>query len=236
MLKQKALPVKFIRRANGTSLLQQNQRRGLAFTRGFNHRLVLWRVFIRLEKDFEKLSLYFGRTLTLNQLVCPSGNLLLKLLLLLYGDEGLLHNFRRGFAKATFASATEIMRRIKQAKQSAQLLAGVGVFGEIVAGQVGEPKFFFGGKLPGHLDFHAAGHLLTGPHELSRRRLVKFHQQLRGFDLDPLAAVELDLRRRLSLRQNPPCLEFPAFFVKCIHGVGFSHGAPINFDHGNSNW
>ena len=155
---------------------------------------------------------------------------------LLNGNECLLHNFRRGFAKATFASATEIVRGFKQAQQCAQLLAGIGVFGEIVASQVGKAKLLFGGKFPCHIDFHTAGNFLTRVHELSRRWLVKFHQQLRGFHLDPLAAVELDLRRRLSLGQNPPRLKFPAFFIKCIHKCRFSHGAPINFSHGNSNW
>jgi hypothetical protein len=51
-----------------------------------------------------------------------------------------------------------------------------------------------------------------GAEKLRRRRFLEAHQHVGSLDLDAFAAVELDLRRGLGLRQNPTGHELSGFF------------------------
>ena len=64
-------------------------------------------------------------------------------------------------------------------------------------------------------------------HQLRRRGLLKFQQEVRGLDLDPLARIELDLGRAFSFGQDATGHEFAGFFKQCVHGRHSPMGAAV---------
>ena len=136
----------------------------------------------------------------------------LNLFLLLDGGQRLGNDVRRGFAKTPLAGAAKVVRRLKQAKQHAGLLLQRGLRTEVITGQIGKAKLFVRRKLPRHFQLDGLAHGLRGSDELRRRGLVKLQQHGGGLHLDPLATVQLHLRRRFSFREHPAGQKLSGFF------------------------
>ena len=75
VLQQKAPPVELVGRVDGTSALQQLQHAELGSPRGLHHRLVLGRVFVRLEQNLVQLLAHRCWAFALAQLLHPLFNL-----------------------------------------------------------------------------------------------------------------------------------------------------------------
>jgi len=211
-VKQKALPVEVPGRVDGARVLQQRQRGFLAGLAGLDHGLVFGRVLVGPEEDLVELFAHRLRASACHQLLRPGFDLGLDLLFLFDRGQGLLHDFGGGLAETPFACATEVMRRFKQAHKGGGLLDWGGVGRKIVGGEVGKAELFFRGEFPGQVEFDGLGQFARFAQQGCRGRFVKLEQHLCGLDLDPLARVQLDLRRGLGFGHDPPGHELAGFF------------------------
>ena len=197
ILQQKAPPMELVGRINRARLLQQMQRRQMRCARSLNHRLVLGRILVGLEKDFVKLFTNRQWTGAPTQLCHPLRDLQSDLLLFFNGGQRQGDDVCRGLAKVAFACTAKIVRRVVQTKQSGRLLlqrGGFAVAGKIVTRQVGKPKFVVWRKLPGQFKLDAVAQGLRGGDKRCWRRFFKPQECVGGLDLDALAAVKLHLQ------------------------------------------
>ena len=199
ILQQKTAPVKLVGRIDGAGLDQQFKWPPMRGARGLDHRLVLCRILVGLEQNLVQLLADRRRARPLAQLPDPLLDLQRDLLLLLDRRQGLGDDLGWRPAKASLAGAAKIMRCFKQAHQRAGLLLQRRFVTEIFARQVGKAEFFLGRKLPGQFQFDALADGLCSRQQLRRRWFLEPEQDVGGLDLDPLAAVELHLRRGLRL-------------------------------------
>ena len=180
--------------------------------RSFDDSLVFRRVLVGLEQNFVKLVANGLGTLAPAQARNPLVYLQLELFLLLNRRQCQRNDVGRGFAKAAFARAAKVVRRLKQPVQHAGLLFQRGLSRKIVTGEVGKAKLLVRRKLPGHLQFNGLAQGLRGTHELSGGGLFKPDQRVGGLDLDALAAVKLHLRRRICLGEDLAGQKLSGFF------------------------
>ena len=154
-VEQEPLPMKIPGRGDGASVLQQIQWRCLTGFAGLDHGFVFRRIFIRSEQDFVQLLSHRGWADPCHQFGRPGLDLRLDLFLFFDGEQGLLHDFSRGFAVTAFAAPAEIMRRFVQPQQCGHLLHRGGAFAEIVFGQIGKTEFFLRGEFVGQFELNA---------------------------------------------------------------------------------
>ena len=197
---------------NRASFLQQIQRRGTGGARRLHHGLVFGRVFVRLEKYLVKLLADGTGTIAPAEFRHPLFDLQLHLLFLLDRRQRLGYYLGRRLAKTPFAGAPEIMRRLEQPEQRAGLLLQRGLVAEIVAREVGKTKLLLGRKLPGHFQLYGLAYGLRRMDKRGGRRFFELEQYAGGLDLDPLAAFQFDLGRRVSLRYHAAGHELAGFF------------------------
>ena len=100
----------------------------------------------------------------------------------------------------------------------AGLLGQRGVFGEIVARQVGKAELVLGRKFPGQVQLDGLGHSLGLGDKLRRGRFFELQEDVGGLDLDPFARIQLDLGGCVGFRQDTAGEEFAGFFKQCVHG------------------
>ena len=184
--------------------------------RSLHHRLVLRRVLVGLEKDLVQLLTHWLRAMPLTQLLDPLPDLQRHLLLLFNPRQSLRQDVGRRLAKTPFAGAAKVMGCLKQAQQGGCLLLQSGwlvrLAAEILARQIGKSEFLFRRELPGQLQFNVLADKLRTRQQLGRRWRLETQQNIGSLDLDPLATVELDLRRRFGLGQGASAHEFSGFF------------------------
>ena len=148
VLEQEALPVELVGRGDRAGVFEQVQRGGVRGARSFDHRLVFRRVLVRLEQDLEQLLADRRGAGAGGQFRGPGRDLGLHLFLLLDRGQRLLQDFGGRLLEAALAGATEVVRRLEQAKQRRRLLRQRGLLAEIVARQVGKAEFFLRARIP----------------------------------------------------------------------------------------
>ena len=185
--------MELVGRIDSTGFLQQGQGRGLAGARGLNHRFVLRGVLVGLEQNFVELIPHGLRALTGQQLLCPQVNLRQKQFFLFNPGQRLGNHVGAGFTESAFAGTAKVMRRLKQGEQHRRLLLHGRLGAEVIAGEFGKSKLRIGCEFPGHFQFHLLAQGSTGGHENRRCGCLKTQELVCRLDLDPLAAIELDL-------------------------------------------
>ena len=225
VVEQKALPVELVGRVDRARALQQIERRQVRGAAGLDHGLVFGRVLVGAEQDLVELLADGLRAFAASQRFCPVADLLHDQFLFLDGGQRLLQDLGRGLLEAALAGAAKVVRCLVQGEQRAGLLDQRGVVRKIVACQVGKAEIVFGGEFPGQWQLDGLGQGLRLGHQLGRRGLFKFQQEVRGLDLDPLARIELDLGRAFGFGQDAAGHEFAGFFKQCVHGRHCPMGA-----------
>ena len=97
------------------------------------------------------------------------------------------------------ARAAEVVGVLKQPEQHCRLLGQWRVDRKIVARQVGKAELALGCKLPGQLQLNGLTQGLRLGYKFGGSGLFKLDQHGGGLHLDPLASVEFNLRRSISL-------------------------------------
>ncbi|MDH6592824.1 hypothetical protein M2165_002713 [Variovorax sp. TBS-050B] len=217
VLEQEAPPVELVGRIDRAGALQQFERRALRGARGLDHGLVFGCVLVGLEEDLVELLADRRRAAALGQLPGPFDDLRLDDLLLLDGGERLLHDLGRRLLEAPLAGAAEVVRRLEQREQRGGLLCERGLVAEVLGGEFREAELAFGREFPGQVEVHRGGERTRLGDQLGRRRLLEAKHDVGALDLDALAGVELDLRRRLGFRQDAAAQVFAGFFKQYEH-------------------
>ena len=137
--------------------------------------------------------------------------------LALQAEQRGLHRLQRGLAEAPLACAAEIVRCLEQTQQRRRLALRAGRGVEIVASEIGEAEFLFGGELPGQVEVDVRGDGLRGREQRRRRRLLEAQQHVGGLELDPLAGLQFDLQRGLGLGHDAAGQESAAFLEERVH-------------------
>ena len=187
--------MELVGRIDGTGALQQLQRGQFGIARGLHHGLVLGAVLVRLEQDAVELLAHRLRAAAGHQLGGPGIDLQLDLALFLDRQQRLLHDFFRRLPEAALGAtgATEIMRRVENRQQRGSLLHGGSRVLEIVAGDLAEAEFVFGGEFPQQLHVDIGAQALGLRQQFGWRRLVEREHDVGLLDLDALAGIEFDL-------------------------------------------
>lgn len=209
--------MELVGRVDRARTLQQVERRALRGARGVDHGLVFGGVLVGLEEDLVELLAHRRGTHAFGQLPGPLGDLRLDGFLLLDGGQRLLHDLGRRLLEASLACAAEVVRRLEHTEQCGCLLGERRLVGEIFRGQFGKAEFAFRRELPGEVEVHGGGERARLGDQLGGRRLLETQHDVGALDLDALARLELDLRRRFGLRQHAAAEVLAGFFKQYKH-------------------